>query len=130
MFDRANAKAGTSVTLHALRHTAAYRMSEDPSLPLTDVQFVPGHAQLTSTRLYLTPRKEVVIRRLLAHHAEQTASGSRPRRPASGSRLSAGKSRCSTGAAPQAPGCCGPRVSRLPHADSGAGMARRLDLVE
>ncbi|MFI9499530.1 tyrosine-type recombinase/integrase [[Kitasatospora] papulosa] len=72
MFERANAKAGTSATLHALRHTAAYRMAEDPSLPLTDVQFVLGHVQLTTTQLYLTPRKEVVIRRLLAHHAEQT----------------------------------------------------------
>ncbi|WP_406341322.1 tyrosine-type recombinase/integrase [Streptomyces sp. NBC_01578] len=72
MFERANAKAGTSATLHALRHTAAYRMAEDPSLPLTDVQFVLSHAQLTTTQLYLTPRKEVVIRRLLAHHAEQT----------------------------------------------------------
>ncbi|MFD4374317.1 tyrosine-type recombinase/integrase [Streptomyces sp. NPDC058486] len=71
MFERANAKAGTSATLHALRHTAAYRMSEDPSLPLTDVQFVLGHVQLTTTQLYLTPRKEVVIRRLLAHHSEQ-----------------------------------------------------------
>ena len=72
MFERANAQAGTSVTLHALWHTAAYRMAEDPSLPLADVQFVLGHAQLTTTQLYLTPRKEVVIRRLLAHHAEQT----------------------------------------------------------
>lgn len=40
MFERANTKAGTSATLHALRHTAAYRMAEDPSLPLTDVQVV------------------------------------------------------------------------------------------
>lgn len=71
MFERANAKAGTSATLHALRHTAAYRMAEDPNLPLTDVQFVLGHAQLTTTQIYLTPRKEEVIRRLLAHHAEQ-----------------------------------------------------------
>jgi hypothetical protein len=31
-----------------------------------------GHAQLSTTQLYLTPRKEEVIRRLLAHHAEQT----------------------------------------------------------
>ncbi|MFI5987854.1 tyrosine-type recombinase/integrase [Streptomyces sp. NPDC051555] len=72
MFERANTKAGTSATLHALRHTAAYRMAEDPSLPLTDVQFVLGHSQLTTTQIYLTPRKEEVIRRLLAHHAEQT----------------------------------------------------------
>ena len=72
MFERANARAGTSATLHALRHTAAYRMAEDPALPLTDVQFVLGHAQLTTTQIYLTPRKEEVIRRVLAHHAEAT----------------------------------------------------------
>jgi integrase len=40
--------------LHALRHTAAYRMAEDPELPLTDVQFVLGHALLTTTQRYLT----------------------------------------------------------------------------
>ena len=72
MFERVNVRAGTAATLHSLRHTAAYRMAEDPALPLTDVQFVLGHAQLTTTQIYLTPRKEDVIRRLLAHHAEQT----------------------------------------------------------
>lgn len=72
MFERVNAKAGTGATLHSLRHTAAYRMAEDPELPLTDVQHVLGHALLSTTQLYLTPRKEDVIRRLLAHHAEQT----------------------------------------------------------
>ena len=72
MFERVNQQVGTSVTLHALRHTAAYRMAEDPALPLTDVQFVLGHAQLTTTQIYLTPRKEDVIRRVLAHHGEQT----------------------------------------------------------
>ncbi len=72
MFERVNQRAGTDQTLHALRHTAAYRMAEDPALPLTDVQLVLGHAQLATTQLYLTPRKEEVIRRLLAHHAEQT----------------------------------------------------------
>ncbi|PNE40540.1 MULTISPECIES: tyrosine-type recombinase/integrase [Streptomyces] len=82
MFERANIKAGTSATLHALRHTAAYRMAEDPSLPLTDVQFVLGHAQLTTTQIYLTPRKEDVIRRLLAHHAEQTRQAAARTAPA------------------------------------------------
>jgi site-specific recombinase XerD len=72
MFERVNDRAGTTATLHSLRHTAAYRMAEDPALPLTDVQLVLGHAQLTTTQIYLTPRKEDVIRRLLAHHAEQT----------------------------------------------------------
>src|SRR5262249_60255616 len=49
MFERAAAAAGVPVTLHALRHTAAYRMAEDPALPLTDVQWVLRHAQLTTT---------------------------------------------------------------------------------
>ncbi len=82
MFERVNQQAGTSVTLHALRHTAAYRMAEDPALPLTDVQFVLGHAQLTTTQIYLTPRKEDVIRRVLAHHAEQTRQAVERARPA------------------------------------------------
>lgn len=72
MFERVTNGAGTSATLHSLRHTAAFRMAEDPSLPITDVQYVLGHAQLSTTQIYLTPRKEEVVRRLLAHHAEQT----------------------------------------------------------
>ena len=72
MFERVNERAGTTATLHSLRHTAAYRMAEDPGLPLTDVQSVLGHAQLSTTQIYLTPRKQDVIRRVLAHHDEQT----------------------------------------------------------
>jgi site-specific recombinase XerD len=82
MFERVNARAGTTATLHSLRHTAAYRMAEDPALPLTDVQLVLGHAQLTTTQIYLTPRKEDVIRRVVAHHAEQTRQASVRARPA------------------------------------------------
>ena len=79
MFERANRKAGTGATLHSLRHTAAYRMAEDPALPLTDVQFVLGHAQLTTTQI---SRKEEVIRRVLAHHAEQVRQAAGRARPA------------------------------------------------
>ena len=82
MFERVNDRAGTTATLHALRHTAAYRMAEDPALPLTDVQFVLGHARLTTTQIYLTPRKEEVIRRVLTHHAEQVRQAERRTRPA------------------------------------------------
>jgi integrase len=57
MFERAGEVAGTTATLHSLRHTAAYRMAEDPALPLTDVQFVLGHALVSTTQIYLTPRK-------------------------------------------------------------------------
>jgi integrase len=82
MFERVNERAGTTATLHSLRHTAAYRMAEDPTLPLTDVQLVLGHAQLTTTQLYLTPRKEDVVRRVLAHHAQQTRQAIERARPA------------------------------------------------
>jgi integrase len=82
MFERVNARAGTSATLHSLRHTAAYRMAEDPALPLSDVQLVLGHASLTTTQIYLTPRKEEVIRRVLAHHAQATRQAGERARPA------------------------------------------------
>jgi site-specific recombinase XerD len=81
MFERVNADVGTGATLHSLRHTAAYRMAEDPGLPLTDVQFVLGHAALTTTQLYLTPRKEDVVRRVLAHHSAQTRQAAARTRP-------------------------------------------------
>ena len=81
MFERVNADAGTTATLHALRHTAAYRMAEDPAMPLTDVQYVLGHAQLTTTQIYLTPRKEDVIERVLAHHADRVGKAAQQRTP-------------------------------------------------
>ncbi len=82
MFERAGGAAGSAATLHALRHTAAYRMAEDPGLPLTDVQHVLGHAQLTTTQIYLTPRKEDVVRRVLAHHEQQARQAAARTRPA------------------------------------------------
>lgn len=81
MFERAVHAAGSTVTLHALRHTAAYRMAEDPELPLTDVQFVLGHALLSTTQLYLTPRKQDVIRRILAHHEQQSRNAAQRAAP-------------------------------------------------
>jgi integrase len=42
MFGRANAALGSNWSLHDLRHSAAYRMARDPSVPLTDVQQVMG----------------------------------------------------------------------------------------
>ena len=38
MFERAGEAAGEQRDPALLRHTAAYRMAEDPALPLTDVQ--------------------------------------------------------------------------------------------
>src|SRR5512133_755038 len=86
MFERVNTAAGAGATLHALRHTAAYRMAADPAMPLTDVQYVLGHAQLTTTQIYLTPRKEDVIARVLAHHADRVRQARQPALPAPGYR--------------------------------------------
>jgi site-specific recombinase XerD len=88
MFERVTGSVGSAATLHALRHTAAYRMAEDSSLPLTDVQAVLGHVRLTTTQIYTTPRQEDVIRRVLAHHAGQVrqAAGRKTPVPAPGYR--------------------------------------------
>lgn len=68
MFSRANEALGANWALHDLRHTAAYRMARDPDMPLTDVQWVLGHAQLTTTQIYVSPLPEDVIASVLAHH--------------------------------------------------------------
>jgi integrase len=82
MFERVNAGLGANWTLHDLRHTAAYRMARDPALPLTDVQWVLGHAQLSTTQLYLNPVPEEVIASVLAYHARRGAGLASP--PAGG----------------------------------------------
>ena len=76
MFTRAAAALGANWTLHDLRHTAAYRMARDPQLPLTDVQWVLGHAHLSTTQLYLTPMPGDVIAEVLAHHRRVELPGS------------------------------------------------------
>jgi site-specific recombinase XerD len=68
MFTRANAALGSNWTLHDLRHTAAYRMARDPQMALTDVQWVLGHAHLSTTQLYTTAPVEDMIAAVLAHH--------------------------------------------------------------
>ena len=57
--------------LHDLRHTAAYRMARDPAMPLTDVQWVLGHAHLSTTQLYTTAPEQDVIAAVVAHHARR-----------------------------------------------------------
>jgi integrase len=69
MFERANALLGANWTLHDLRHSAAHRMARDTQLPLTDVQWVLGHAHLTTTQLYLNTSMDEAVQQLRAHHA-------------------------------------------------------------
>ena len=71
MFDRANAAAGTGWPLHALRHTAAYRLARDPDVPISDVQWVLAHRSLATTQIYIVPTAEDVIKSTLAHHRRQ-----------------------------------------------------------
>ncbi len=82
MFQRVNAMIGANWSLHDLRHTAAYRMARDPGMPLTDVQWVLGHAQLTTTQLYLSPVPEDVIASVLAHHRRIADRAGEPPMPA------------------------------------------------
>ncbi|WP_399139570.1 tyrosine-type recombinase/integrase [Streptomyces sp. NBUA17] len=78
MFDSANDLLGSNWTLHDLRHTAAYRMARDPELPLTDVQWILGHAHLSTTEIYLPADRDEVIQDLVAHHARQAKKREEP----------------------------------------------------
>ena len=91
MFVRSGALLGANWSLHDLRHTAAYRMARDKDVPLTDVQWILGHAQLTTTQIYTTPTSEDVIASVLAHHARR-ADG-----PAAAAEAPAEPRRCDTG---------------------------------
>jgi site-specific recombinase XerD len=71
MFTRAGAALGGRWRLHDLRHTAAYRMARDPAMPLTDVQWMLGHAHLSTTQLYTTAPEQDVIAAVVAHHARR-----------------------------------------------------------
>jgi site-specific recombinase XerD len=84
MFERANALLGANWTLHDLRHSAAHRMSRDPALPLADVQWILGHAHLTTTQIYLNPSVDEAVAALRAHHARQARAGNDPAPPAPG----------------------------------------------
>jgi site-specific recombinase XerD len=79
MFTRVNALLDANWTLHDLRHTAAYRMARDPGMPITDVQWVLGHASLTTTQIYTNPVPEEVIASVLAHHVRRANPDDQPR---------------------------------------------------
>jgi len=89
MLQRANESLGTSWTLHDLRHTAAQRMIDDPNLSLTDVQWVLGHAHLTTTQIYLRPRPDEVVAKVLEHHRIRDQRPTPPPPPLAGDGYSA-----------------------------------------
>ncbi|RAG85203.1 hypothetical protein DN069_12965 [Streptacidiphilus pinicola] len=71
VLNRANAKLGSNITLHDLRHTCATRMAADPNMAITDVQAVLRHKSLTSTQVYTTVELETLIARTLEYHARR-----------------------------------------------------------
>lgn len=79
MLQRANDTLGTAWTLHDLRHTATQRMIDDPRLSLTDVQWVLGHANLSTTQIYVRPREDEVIARVLDHQRNRLNEPAPPR---------------------------------------------------
>lgn len=78
MFNRANTALGANWTLHDLRHTAAYRLARDPEVPLTDVQWILGHARLSTTQTYLNPFEDDAIASVLAYHARRAQARTEP----------------------------------------------------
>jgi site-specific recombinase XerD len=86
VLQRANARLGTAWTLHDLRHTAARRMVADPALSLSDVQWMLGHAQLTTTQIYLQPGDDEVVARVLDRHQHRAERPAPPPPPVGGYR--------------------------------------------
>jgi integrase len=86
VFNKANAALGSNWTLHDLRHSAAKRMIADAHLTLADVQWVLGHAHITTTEIYTAPTVDEVVPQVLAHHARQAARAALPPAPAPGYR--------------------------------------------
>lgn len=84
VFLRAQEELGTKYTLHQLRHTAAYRMVEDPDVSITDVQWVLGHSHLTTTQIYTQARPEDVLERMAEHHRKRSLPSVEPAPVATG----------------------------------------------
>ena len=54
------------------------------ALPLADVQWILGHAHLTTTQIYMNPSVDEAVAALRAHHARQARAGNDPAPPAPG----------------------------------------------
>jgi hypothetical protein len=53
-------------------------MARDPQMTLTDVQWVLGHAHLSTTQVYLTAPVEDMIAAVVAHHARRAQPQASP----------------------------------------------------
>ncbi|MGL3199384.1 MULTISPECIES: tyrosine-type recombinase/integrase [Curtobacterium] len=69
MFQRLQRDIGSDWTLHALRHTAAERMINDPAYDLAKVAATLRHANVNTTTIYTQPRVEDLVQAMLAHYS-------------------------------------------------------------
>lgn len=69
MLNRANAKLGTNLTLHDLRHTCGIRLARDPNMTLVDIKTILRHKSVETTQIYTRVRLEEIIEQVLAHYA-------------------------------------------------------------
>jgi integrase/recombinase XerD len=81
---RANKLLGANYSMHDCRHTCALRMARDKNLSLRDVQVLLGHANLTTTQIYLEDDDLTVIKRVQQHHAEREEREAKQAKPAPG----------------------------------------------
>jgi integrase/recombinase XerD len=81
---RANDRLGSNWSMHDLRHTCALRMTRDQRLSMRDIQVILGHAELTTTQIYLEDDDHEVIRRVRGYLADRDVAGVDPPRPANG----------------------------------------------
>ncbi|MEU1812735.1 tyrosine-type recombinase/integrase [Micromonospora aurantiaca (nom. illeg.)] len=81
VFRRVNARLGTNWTMHDLRHTCAIRLLRDERLTLRDVQTILGHANLSSTQIYLEQLDEELFARIRDHFARRSADQALPPAP-------------------------------------------------
>lgn len=71
---RANAKLGTNLTLHDLRHTCGVRLAADPDMTLMDIKTILRHRSVETTQIYTQVRLDEIIERVLAHYARPAAT--------------------------------------------------------
>jgi len=81
ILERANTALGGNITFHDLRHTYCYRLLQDPTMLITDVQELMRHKQLTTTQIYSRARMDDLIAKLQEHYARPPAP---PPTPAGG----------------------------------------------
>jgi integrase/recombinase XerD len=75
---RVESELGAHVTVHDFRRTCATRLANDPDVPLTDVQAVLRHVQITTTARYVRPTTDDVIRRFQDHQQHRPKPAGAP----------------------------------------------------